>query len=86
MTRLETIERRVKEIVRDHLSPGVGMVGMDFNFEAHGDADSLDKIGMLMALEEEFETDIPDEDAEKLLTVQNVVDYIDREPRVLPAI
>jgi acyl carrier protein len=59
-----SIEQRVKKIVAEQL--GVNELG----------ADSLDTVELVMALEEEFECDIPDEDAEKITTVQQAIDYV----------
>ncbi len=73
----EEIEKRVKKIVREHL-------GVDDKVEIQNvasfiddlGADSLDTVELVMALEEEFDTEIPDEAAEKITTVQEAIDYI----------
>ena len=68
-----SIEARVKEIIEDTL--GVEEVRNDQTFEELG-ADSLDTVELIMEIEEEFEIDIPDEDAEKITTVQDAIDYV----------
>ena len=68
-----SIEAKVKEIVEDTL--GVEEVRNDQTFEELG-ADSLDTVELIMEIEEEFEIDIPDEEAEKITTVQDAIDYV----------
>ena len=68
-----SIEAKVKEIVSFNL--GVDEVRNDQTFEELG-ADSLDTVELIMEIEEEFEIDIPDEDAEKITTVQDAIDYV----------
>lgn len=67
---------KVKEIVADQLEVDASEVKPEANFANDLGADSLDQVELVMALEEAFETEIPDEDAEKILTVQDAVDYI----------
>jgi len=71
-----TIEARVKKIIVEQL--GVKEEDVTANASLVDDlgADSLDTVELVMALEEEFETEIPDEDAEKITTVQQITDYI----------
>ena len=67
---------RVKKIVAEQL--GVKEeVANEASFVDDLGADSLDTVELVMALEEEFECEIPDEDAEKITTVQQAIDYID---------
>lgn len=66
---------RIREIVADQLGVDASEVTMETSF-SDLDADSLDIVELIMALEEEFEIEIPDEDAEKLITVGAAVDYI----------
>lgn len=66
---------RIKEIVVDQLGVDEAEVTMETSFNDL-DADSLDIVELIMALEEEFEIEIPDEDAEKLTTIRAAVDYI----------
>ena len=66
----------VKKIVADHLGVDEQKVTDEASFIDDLGADSLDTVELVMALEEEFETEIPDEEAEKITTVQQAVDYI----------
>jgi len=70
------VEERVKEIVIEQLGVEEYEVTSEASFVDDLGADSLDTVELVMALEEEFKTEIPDEEAEKLLTVQQAVDYI----------
>ena len=71
-----TIEERVRKIVVEQLGVKEEDVKLEASFVEDLGADSLDTVELVMALEEEFETEIPDEDAEKIATVQQVIDYI----------
>lgn len=73
---METIETRVKKIVAEQLGVNEVDVKNVSSFVNDLGADSLDTVELVMALEEEFETEIPDEDAEKITTVQQAIDYI----------
>jgi acyl carrier protein len=70
---------RVKKIVVEQLDVDPEKVVSSASFTDDLAADSLDIVELVMALEEEFEIEIPDEDAEKILTVQEVVDYINSQ-------
>ena len=70
------IDDRVKEIVCDQLGVKADDVKPSSSFVEDLGADSLDTVELVMALEEEFETEIPDDDAEKITTVQSACDYI----------
>ncbi|ACQ67202.1 acyl carrier protein [Candidatus Hamiltonella defensa] len=70
------IEERVKKIIVDQLSVKREEVTNSASFVEDLGADSLDTVELVMALEEEFDTEIPDEDAEKITTVQATIDYI----------
>ena len=70
------IEARVKKIVAEQLGVKEGEVTNDASFVDDLGADSLDTVELVMALEEEFETEIPDEEAEKILTIQDAINYI----------
>jgi acyl carrier protein len=72
----KTIEQRIKEIIVEQLGVNADQVTPDAKFIEDLGADSLDTVELVMALEEEFETEIPDEDAEKITTVQQAIDYI----------
>ncbi|MCG6971436.1 MAG: acyl carrier protein [Gammaproteobacteria bacterium] len=73
---MSTIEERVKKIVVEQLGVKEEEVTGDASFVDDLGADSLDTVELVMALEEEFETEIPDEDAEKITTVKQATDYI----------
>ena len=67
---------KVKEIIVEQLGVAETAVTMEASFIDDLGADSLDIVELIMALEEEFDTEIPDSDAEKIVTVEDVVDYI----------
>ena len=73
---MSTIEERVKKIVIEQLGVKEEEVKLESSFVDDLGADSLDTVELVMALEEEFETEIPDEQAEKITTVQQAIDYI----------
>mgnify|MGYP001258186554 FL=1 len=73
---MSTIEERVKKIVAEQLGVKLEDVKNESSFVDDLGADSLDTVELVMALEEEFETEIPDEEAEKISTVQAAIDYI----------
>jgi len=70
------VEEKVKKIIAEQLGVEEEDITPDSSFVEDLGADSLDTVELVMAFEEEFGIEIPDEDAEKILTVQNVVDYI----------
>jgi acyl carrier protein len=70
---------KVKEIVAEQLGVDVSEVKPEASFQNDLGADSLDLVEVVMALEEEFDVDIPDEDADSIHTVQEAVDYIDQK-------
>lgn len=69
-------EQRVKEIITEQLGVSADQVTADASFIDDLGADSLDQVELVMALEEEFEIEIPDEDAEKMTTVRDAVEYL----------
>ncbi len=71
-----SVEEKVKEIIVDQLGVDSKQVEGTASFIDDLGADSLDTVELVMALEEEFDVEIPDEDAEKIATVQNAIDYI----------
>ncbi|MGD1990389.1 MAG: acyl carrier protein [Chromatiales bacterium] len=71
-----SIEERVRKIVVDQLGVKEEEVTLDASFVDDLGADSLDTVELVMALEEEFETEIPDDQAENITTVQQAIDYI----------
>ena len=73
---MSSIEERVRKIVVEQLGASEDEVTSDASFIDDLGADSLDTVELVMALEEEFETEIPDEQAEKITTVKQAVDYI----------
>ena len=73
---MSTIEERVKKIVAEQLGVKGEEVTNTASFVEDLGADSLDTVELVMALEEEFETEIPDEEAEKITTVQAAIDYV----------
>ena len=73
---MSTIEERVKKIVVEQLGVSEDEVKNESSFVDDLGADSLDTVELVMALEEEFDTEIPDEEAEKISTVQSAIDYI----------
>ena len=73
---MSSIEERVKKIVAEQLGAKEEDVQESASFVEDLGADSLDTVELVMALEEEFETEIPDEEAEKLASVQDAIDYI----------
>ena len=73
---MENIEQRVKKIVAEQLGVNETEVKIDSSFVDDLGADSLDTVELVMALEEEFDCEIPDEEAEKITTVKQAVDYV----------
>ncbi|MGB4811104.1 MAG: acyl carrier protein [Methylophilaceae bacterium] len=73
---MSDIEQRVKKIVAEQLGANEADVKNASSFVDDLGADSLDTVELVMALEEEFDCEIPDEEAEKITTVQLAVDYI----------
>lgn len=73
---MSSIEERVKKIVAEQLGVKEEEVKNEASFVDDLGADSLDTVELVMALEEEFDTEIPDEEAEKITTVQSAIDYV----------
>ena len=73
---MSSIEDRVKKIVVDRLGVKEDEVKPNSSFVDDLGADSLDTVELVMALEEEFECEIPDEEAEKITSVQQAIDYV----------
>tara|TARA_B110000503_G_scaffold98302_1_gene147364 strand:- start:628 stop:864 length:237 start_codon:yes stop_codon:yes gene_type:complete len=73
---MSSIEDRVKKIVAEQLGVKEDEVRNEASFVDDLGADSLDTVELVMALEEEFETEIPDDEAEKITTVQLAINYI----------
>jgi acyl carrier protein len=75
---MSSIEERVKKIVIEQLGVNEDQVVNSASFVDDLGADSLDTVELVMALEEEFETEIPDEEAENITTVQQAIDYVNK--------
>ena len=73
---MSTVQERVRQIVVEQLGVKEDEVSPDSSFVDDLGADSLDTVELVMALEEEFNCEIPDEEAEKITTVQEAIDYI----------
>ena len=73
---MSSIEERVKKIIIEQLGVSEEQVTNEASFVEDLGADSLDTVELVMALEEEFECEIPDEEAEKITTVQQAIDYV----------
>ena len=73
---MENIEARVKKIVAEQLGVAEADIKNESSFVEDLGADSLDNVELVMALEEEFECEIPDEEAEKITTVKQAIDYV----------
>ena len=71
-----SVDERVKKIIAEQLGVAEDEVTPEASFIDDLGADSLDTVELIMAFEEEFSIEIPEEDAEKIATVQNAVDYI----------
>ncbi len=74
--RMSDIQERVKKIIIEQLGVKEEEVKNEASFVDDLGADSLDTVELVMALEEEFDTEIPDEEAEKITTVQSAIDYV----------
>ena len=76
-----SIEERVREIISEQLNVSKDEVVPDASFTDDLGADSLDLVELVMALEEEFEIEVSDEDAEKIRKVKDIFDYIDKHKK-----
>ena len=77
----KNISSKVKKMVADHLGVEELKVTEEANFVDDLGADSLDTVELVMAFEEEFGTEIPDDAAETILTVQNAMDYLEKNKK-----
>ena len=73
--------KKVVELIVEKLSVSESEVTMEANFTNDLGADSLDTVELIMELEKEFNITIPDDDAEKIVTVKNAVDYIEQNAK-----
>ena len=78
---MDNVEQRVKKIVAEQLGVNEAEIKTESSFVDDLGADSLDTVELVMAFEEAFEIEIPDEDAEKIRTVQDAVDYIGKHAK-----
>ena len=78
---MASVEERVKQIIVEQLGVDEAEVTPTASFVDDLGADSLDQVELVMAFEEAFELEIPDEDAEKIRTVQDAVTYIDQHAK-----
>ncbi|MEK6532189.1 MAG: acyl carrier protein [Deltaproteobacteria bacterium] len=76
---MSSVENKVKKIIMDRLDVSESEVTSQASFVDDLGADSLDIVEMVMAFEEEFSIEIPDEDAEKIKNVQDVIDYVQKK-------
>ena len=80
--KLKEISEKVKQIVSEQLGVDEAEITPSASFTDDLGADSLDQVELVMALEEAFDLEISDEDAEKIRTVQDAIDYIDKKAKV----
>jgi acyl carrier protein len=80
-----SLEAKVRSIVAEQLGVGEEEVKVDSRFVEDLGADSLDLVELIMAMEEEFEAEIPDEEAEKIQTVGDAINYIQKTTHVAHA-
>ena len=78
---MSDIEQRVKKIVAEQLGVAEADIKTESSFVDDLGADSLDTVELVMALEDEFEMEIPDEDAEKIQSVRDAYNYIDQHKK-----
>ncbi len=74
---MSSTEEKVKKIVMDHLGIVESKISLDSKFIEDLGADSLDTVELVMAFEEQFDIEIPDDAAETIMTIQNAIDFID---------
>jgi acyl carrier protein len=78
---MSTVDEKVKQIIVDQLGVDQAEVTPAASFTDDLGADSLDRVELIMAMEEAFDVEIPDEDAEKIATVQDAVAYIQKNAK-----
>ncbi|MBJ93831.1 MAG: acyl carrier protein [Rickettsiales bacterium] len=77
----ESTEAKVRDIVAEQLQISAEEINLDSSFIDDLGADSLDIVELVMAMEDAFQMDIPDEEAEKIQTVRNAIDYINAQSK-----
>ena len=75
---MPSVEGKIRQIIVDQLGVDSGSVTENASFVDDLGADSLDRVELIMAFEETFDIEIPDEDAEKISTVQDAIDYVQK--------
>ncbi len=75
---MPSIEEKIRRIIVDQLGVDAGEVSESASFVDDLGADSLDRVELVMALEETFDLEIPDQDAEKIVTVQDAINYVQK--------
>ena len=70
------VQKRIIELIAEQLDKDVSEITPEMSFADDLGADSLDLVELIMAMEEEFDVEIPDEEAEKIVTVQNAIDFV----------
>ena len=78
---MAAVDEKVKQIIVEQLGVDEGQVDNNASFVDDLGADSLDIVELVMAFEEAFDIDIPDEDAEKIATVKDAIDYIENKKK-----
>jgi acyl carrier protein len=78
---MASVEEKIKQIIVDQLGVEAADVTRNASFVDDLGADSLDRVELIMAFEEAFDLEIPDENAEKISTVQDVVDYVEKNAK-----
>lgn len=81
---MSTTEEKIRKIIVDQLGVSPEEVTLEASFIDDLGADSLDTVELVMALEEEFDMEIPDEEAEKIVTVGDAIDYIEKHKAETP--
>jgi len=76
-----SVEKKILQIIAEQLGINEDEIIKDASLIDDMGADSLDIVELVMAMEEEFEMEIPDEDAEKISTVQDIIDYVNKRSR-----
>ncbi len=78
---MASVEEKIKQIIVDQLGVDAEDVTENASFVDDLGADSLDRVELVMAFEEAFDVEIPDDDADKISTVQNVIDYVQKHSK-----